>query len=177
MKVQFYILGLLIRYGPQHGYRLKQIIQTQISDFAQIKLPNIYYHLEKMNHDGYVSAESEKDGNRPEKTVFSVTEKGKRFFQNLLKEMMKDDLNFEFPMDGVIYFRDYVSEQEFEAAVDHSIQACREKLNSIMTHHEETLKIISPAAWKETNAIFDHHIYHVKAELDWLLELKKGLVK
>lgn len=47
MKVPFYILGLLMRYGPQHGYNIKQLVSDGISDFAKIKLPTIYYHLKK----------------------------------------------------------------------------------------------------------------------------------
>jgi DNA-binding PadR family transcriptional regulator len=60
--IPFYILGLLQRFGPQHGYQLKKIIGEQLSDFTQIKLPTIYYHLEKMEADGLLAANSEKPG-------------------------------------------------------------------------------------------------------------------
>uniref|UniRef100_UPI000AEE63EC PadR family transcriptional regulator n=1 Tax=Clostridium sp. NkU-1 TaxID=1095009 RepID=UPI000AEE63EC len=65
--IPLYILGLLQRYGPQHGYQIKKIIAEQLSDFTQIKLPTIYYHLEKMETDGLLSANREKSGSRPEK--------------------------------------------------------------------------------------------------------------
>ena len=68
--ILIYILGLLIRFGPQHGYQLKKTIAGQLADFTQIKLPNIYYHLEKMQMEGLVSASTEKDTGRPEKTVY-----------------------------------------------------------------------------------------------------------
>jgi len=50
------ILGLLQRFGPQHGYYIKKLISEELADFTQIKLPTIYYHLEKMNADGLLFA-------------------------------------------------------------------------------------------------------------------------
>ena len=69
MIIPFYILGLLQRFGPQHGYQIKKIISEQLADFTQIKLPVIYYHLEKMTQDELISPDCEKNGNRPEKTL------------------------------------------------------------------------------------------------------------
>lgn len=175
MEVQFYILGLLIRYGPQHGYRLKQIVKTQISDFTQIKLPNIYYHLDKMNKDGYVTAETDKDGNRPEKTVYSITDKGKQYFNELMKVMLKEDTRLTFPLDGAIFFRERTNDSEFFNALDDAIQTYQQKLEALLHHRDETIKIIPSIARKETDAIFNHHIRHMKAELEWLQETKKGL--
>ncbi len=40
-----YILGIIKRHGPIHGYDIKQILDEHVSDFVHIKLPNIYYHL------------------------------------------------------------------------------------------------------------------------------------
>ncbi|WP_243158096.1 PadR family transcriptional regulator [Aminipila terrae] len=105
MKIQFYILGLLLRYGPQHGYMLMQKVEEQISDFAHIKLPAIYYHLDKLNQNGYISAACQKDGNRPEKTVYSITAEGEKYFDGLLKKMQAEELKLELPFDGIIFFR------------------------------------------------------------------------
>ncbi len=80
MKIPFYILGLLQRFGPQHGYQIKKIIAEQLADFTQIKLPTIYYHLERMAADGLLSANLEKDSRRPEKTTYTITGKGKTAF-------------------------------------------------------------------------------------------------
>ena len=63
--IPLYVLGLLQRYGPQHGYQLKKNISEELEDFTQIKLPSIYYHLEGMAKNGLLSASSEKTDNRP----------------------------------------------------------------------------------------------------------------
>jgi DNA-binding PadR family transcriptional regulator len=79
--IPLYILGLLQRFGPQHGYQIKKIIADQLADFTQIKLPTIYYHLEKMQAGGLLSVTSEKPGGRPEKSVYAVTKRASARFR------------------------------------------------------------------------------------------------
>jgi DNA-binding PadR family transcriptional regulator len=67
--VPVYILGLLLRFGPQHGYQIKKLVSEYLSDFTQIKLSLIYFHLEKMHKDGLLQAVQDKNTNRPKKTV------------------------------------------------------------------------------------------------------------
>ena len=55
--IPLYILGMLLRYGPQHGYQIKKLLAEQLADFTDIKLPTIYYHLEKMEASGLITAE------------------------------------------------------------------------------------------------------------------------
>lgn len=173
MKVQFYILGLLLRYGSQHGYRLKQTVEENISDFAQIKLPTIYYHLERLEEKGCVLASFDKDGNRPEKTIYTITEKGEKYFYTLLKKIYAEGFRLELPLDGVLFFRDQINNEEFVKIISHARQTAAEKLKQVTAHRDATLGLVPDSAKAETQAIFDHHICHLKAELQWLMEQEK----
>lgn len=175
MKVQFYILGLLLRYGAQHGYRLKQIVEEQISDFTDIKLPTIYYHLEKMKESGYITANIDKDGNRPEKTVYTITDEGKKYFDILLKNMQVEELGRQLPLDGAIFFHERISEDDFFSMIKNAIQITEQKLENVMIHRDAILKIIPKESKKDTKAIFSHHIHHLEAELEWLKEQEKEM--
>lgn len=175
MKVQFYILGLLLRYGPQHGYRLKQKVEEGISDFAQIKLPTIYYHLDKMKENGYVSASSEKDQNRPEKTVYSITENGEKYFYTLQKKMEVEELNFEFSLDGIIYFHERIDMDEYSLVIKNTRRRVEAELGRIEARRDSTLCVIPREDRTSASAIFNHHIYHLKAELEWLKEQEKEI--
>ena len=66
--IPLYILGLLLRFGPQHGYQIKKLLEEQLEDFTQIKLPTVYYHLEKMEAAGLIEAHRDRQGARPENT-------------------------------------------------------------------------------------------------------------
>lgn len=74
--IPLYILGLLLRFGPQHGYQIKKLLEEQLEDFTQIKLPTVYYHLEKMEAAGLIEAHRYRQGARPEKTVYRVSDAG-----------------------------------------------------------------------------------------------------
>ena len=175
MKTQFYILGLLLRYGPQHGYLLKQTVEEQISDFAQIKLPTIYYNLEKLAERGYVSAAFQKDGNRPEKMVYSITEEGEKYFNILLKKMQAEELHMELPLDGALFFRERIDTKEFADSIKNSIRTFEDKLNRVIAHRDNVMQTIPDVGRANAQAIFSHSIYHLRAELDWLKEIEKGL--
>ena len=66
-----------------HGYALKQILSERASDFARIKMSNIYYHFEKMEKQGLVQVSYEKEGKRPGRQVYSITPEGEKTFLKL----------------------------------------------------------------------------------------------
>ncbi|MDP4093922.1 MAG: PadR family transcriptional regulator [Bacillota bacterium] len=168
--IPLYILGLLQRYGPQHGYKIKKIISEQLSDFTQIKLPTIYYHLEKMAADGTLSSSNEKDGSRPEKTIYYITEKGIEAFQNMLKDLLVFDYHPSFPSDGVFYFSDYLEVSDITVHLDTYIKKLNKIITSIQNHKNETLLFVPDEMKTMVNIIFSHHERHYQAELDWASE-------
>ena len=176
MKIPFYILGLLLRYGPQSGYDLKQIIERNIADFAKIKLPTIYYHLDKLNDKGFVTYMTDKDGNRPEKQIYSISETGKSYFHELYNKMLMDNNEFEFSIDGILYFKDSISNEDLIQALLTKKQNLISKLEMLQNHKRKTLdsmkdkKVLFCA-----DAIFEHHIVHYTAELQWIEYLITGI--
>jgi DNA-binding PadR family transcriptional regulator len=177
MKIPFYILGLLQRYGPQHGYKLKQIIEETISDFAKIKLPTIYYHLDKLKDKGYVTEVLDKDGNRPEKFVYDITSSGKKYFDGLFVKLLEEDYSPEFSLDGILYFSENIDTDELLKAFNNKKKLLLEKIEKVKKHKVSTLSIINQKGRFSTEAIFDHHIYHLEAELEWIEKNIKGLEK
>lgn len=175
MKVPFYILGILLRYGPQSGYSIKDIIEKTVSDFAKIKLPNIYYHLDKLKFKEYVSYIWDKDGARPEKTVYSITAKGKEYFQTLLLKQLEENVLFEFSLDGVLYFADNIDKNVLLTSLKLKRDTICEKLKLLQLHKEDNLKSLNENALTYASSIFDHHIIHFKAELTWLDKTIEGL--
>jgi Predicted transcriptional regulators len=167
LSIPFYILGLLQRFGPQHGYQIKKIISEQLADFTQIKLPVIYYHLEKMSEEGLLNAECEKNGSRPEKTVYSVTEKGREQFLVLLEQMLDSEYRPVFSTDGIFYFSEFTG-------TEHIVQKLRvytEKISlgikAIEKHRDETAAYIPEAYRSSAEIIFTHHLLHFRAEREW----------
>ena len=80
MSLQHAILGLL-SYKPTTGYDIKQIIDKNISYIWSAKLSQIYRDLGSLENKGYVTTRIEKQENRPDKKIYSVTEAGEKALQ------------------------------------------------------------------------------------------------
>jgi DNA-binding PadR family transcriptional regulator len=168
--IPLYILGLLQRYGPQHGYQIKKIISEQLADFTQIKLPAIYYHLEKMAENGLLSAECEKSGSRPEKTVYSVTEKGKQKFTVLLEQQLSLEYRPLFSSDSVFYFSEYLDTAHASAHLKDYCTQLDNTIQAIEKHRTESMSFIPEPYQPSADIIFCHHLTHYRAERSWAEE-------
>jgi DNA-binding PadR family transcriptional regulator len=175
--VPLYILGLLKRYGPQHGYQIKKTVAESLSDFTQIKLPTIYYHLAKMAADGLLSASSEKPGARPEKTVYTMTEKGEAAYRGMIKRLLEEEYRPAFSNDGIFYFSDHCRPAEIVEYLRTYTGDLKEKLGVIDRHLEETMRHVPDEAKIMVGILFSHHVRHYIAELDWAEEALRDLTQ
>lgn len=161
------ILGLLLRGGPQHGYRIRKAVEEGLADFTQIKLPTIYYHLERMEAEGLLNAAHEKPGSRPEKTVYTVTKKGEQAFQALLAQALDFSYRPVFHGDLALYFADCLQPGQLEKSLsEHAarLECAREALRA---HRAQAMLQLPCHAQTTAGILFDHHDAHLRAELDW----------
>ncbi|BAK98686.1 putative PadR family transcriptional regulator [Oscillibacter valericigenes Sjm18-20] len=165
--IPLYILGLLLRFGPQHGYQIKKLLEEQLKDFTQIKLPTVYYHLEKMESAELIIAHSDKQGARPEKTVYQVSDTGACKFKELLTKSLQIEYRPTFDIDGTFYFSDVLESGSLTKSLTTHITNMKHILSGLEAHRKETLEHIPDAYKTSANIIFEHHILHYKAELSW----------
>jgi DNA-binding PadR family transcriptional regulator len=167
MLIPLYILGLLIRVGPQHGYQIKKIFEEQLSDFTQIKLSNIYYHLEKMEKEGLLVASVEKNSIRKEKTIYSITDQGQSSFYQFLNEFLEFEYQPVFASDAVFYFSSQIERRVILESLKRHIEHMRVRLGIISKHRMEGQQFLPEEAQEMALIIFSHHEQHYQAELDW----------
>jgi DNA-binding PadR family transcriptional regulator len=175
VKIPAYILGFLRRYGPLHGYKLKGLLSDMVSDFTSIKLPTIYYHLEKMEQKGFIAAQREQEGNRPERSVYTITPEGESVFNSMLLASLKEKYRPEFDIDTSLYFMDSVDMKDLKKSLNTHIINCQETLSYLEKHREKVLSFIPEEAHSSARALFSHHELHYKAELQWLKETLENL--
>lgn len=165
--IPLYILGLLLRFGSQHGYQIKKLMEEQLEDFTQIKLPTVYYHLEKMEAAGLITARRDRQGTRPEKTVYEVSDAGGDKFKELLTQTLQIKYRPNFDIDGTFYFSDHLDNTALAGSLSAHITGLQKSLEVIQVHRAETLNHIPDAYRVSAEIIFNHHILHYQAELLW----------
>ncbi len=165
--IPLYILGMLLRYGPQHGYQIKKMISEQLSDFTDIKLPAIYYHLEKMEAGGLITAQAVKEGVRPEKRVYAISEAGVERFQQLLRRTLDLQYRPSFEVDSALFFSDYTDDAEFLLALECHVSNLNDSLQRIASHRQEVVPNLPSPMRSSADLIFAHHELHYQAERSW----------
>lgn len=88
--IDLMVLGIL-KYKPLNAYELVRVVDVyKINKWIKITAPSIYQNLKKMHKKEYLSSSTEKDGEMPEKTIYSITEKGEEYFTKLMLKNSKD---------------------------------------------------------------------------------------
>ncbi len=158
MVQQLILLGIL-QEGKMHGYRLNEYVTHAMNLYTDIKKSKVYYTLEKLGKDGYVEYETEREGKRPERRVYQITEKGKIFFLQLLSENLGAFARSYFNDDVGIAFMDKLSTQEV-----------RELLEKKRVMIQSTLKQFKdvPDHGGNWRYVINHNVAHLEADLTWI---------
>jgi len=101
------LLGLL-KESPKHGYEIKKKIKEILFLFAGIDLKSIYYPLMVLEKKGMVVKHADKQGRRPERFIYALTEKGEVRFTELLNKSFLDFKRPEFSLDLSLFFLNYI---------------------------------------------------------------------
>src|SRR5215472_12903391 len=107
------ILGMLLR-GPLYGYELHRIVRAHGELYADLKKANLYYLLEQLAKDGFLSvtAEAGTRGARGERLVYTLTEQGRKHFLQLLRETVTSYEPVHIGVDTAIVFLSTLQPEE-----------------------------------------------------------------
>jgi DNA-binding PadR family transcriptional regulator len=99
------LLGYLFD-GPKHGYELYKEISDPmgIGGVWRVKIGKMYSILRKLESQGFISATSERDGNRPPKNTLFLTKKGKNIFNKWMRTPIKHGRDIRILFLMKIYF-------------------------------------------------------------------------
>lgn len=81
------VLLSLLAERPMHGYQANaELERREIRDWANVSLPQVYYSLKKLAHEGLLRAsESTEPLDGPERSTFETTEKGREALADALE--------------------------------------------------------------------------------------------
>lgn len=158
MERQLLILGLLLDEN-MHGYQLNEHIEHTLGFFSDLKKSTLYYTLDKLEKQGCVRAQTEQEGNRPERRVYEVTEAGRAYFLDLLRRTLGDFAHTTYGADIAVMFMD-----QLPAAERHYLLRDKRQKAQVALDHLREL----PPHGGSVQHVIAHHIIHLEAEIDWL---------
>lgn len=163
------ILGFVSR-RPTYGHEIKQRIATTYAErWVRISQPHIYYVLEKLKKAKYLTSREEKVGNTPPRTVYTITEQGRRALETMLRsdKFLQEDYSLDFYVVlAMLGYTRSLSHQESIAII--------EKRKKVVDGLVTAIPDLSgdSSVWNRFGpigqAIFEHHLKALKTELRWL---------
>ena len=83
--VDLMLLGSLMDCH-MNAYELKKRMEdANVKDWVKISSPAIYKNLVRLRKRGYLDAKVVREGEMPEKTIYTVNEEGHRYFRRLME--------------------------------------------------------------------------------------------
>ncbi|GAB3394073.1 PadR family transcriptional regulator [Humibacter soli] len=91
------VLGLLLE-RPMHPYEMFQTFITRSEDhIVKVRPGSLYHAVERLERDGLVRAiGTEREGNRPERTTYEITDVGRDRMLERVTEML-GEWKYEYP--------------------------------------------------------------------------------
>lgn len=90
MSLQIFILGRL-HEQDYHPYDIKKSINNAGENLVRVTDGNLYYNFEALQKKGYVQkVNTVQNDNRPEKTNYAITEKGKQALKDMIYKSFKN---------------------------------------------------------------------------------------
>ena len=158
MTQQLLILGILLG-GKMHGYRINEYVTHAMNLYTDLKKSKVYYTLDRLEKDSYVQYEIEKEGKRPERRVYQITDTGKSYFIELLRTHLGDFTRTYYVDDIGVAFMDQLS----NTVVYQLLIKKREKIEATLKQFRDV-----PDHGANWRYVIKHNITHLEADLAWV---------
>lgn len=131
MSVKYAILGLL-HYKDMHGYRIKELIESDFGHMWSINHGQIYQTLKKLEHDGLVDMVevSPSSNGGPHKKSYSITEAGKDEFARWLATSPERPMILRDPFLTRFVFFDFGDREDALRIIEEQIALYEKQLES-----------------------------------------------
>ena len=172
--IDLIVLGIL-KKEPMSAYDIQKLVEYRnISKWVKISTPSIYKKVIQLEEKGYISSHTEKEGKMPEKSVYSLTEKGKQQFEKLMIEISCKPINIFLDFNAVIVNLDSMPRERQQECLDN----IENSMAVLKTYLEENI------ALKKSNddipitgmAVLQQQYILAQAIEEWICTLKRNLV-
>ena len=170
MSMKLVILGLLME-ANRHTYEIRQTMKERgMTNYMKLQDGSLYYAMDQLHKDGLVEAlEVVRDTNRPEKTIYQITEAGKRKFQELLSHQLHEEIKHYHPLYVALPFTVHGDQAKIADILEHKILEQKMIMNKMKSLYNEHLNIVPRVVLQMMVGSYKRAF----TELKWLEELQR----
>ncbi|WP_377864576.1 PadR family transcriptional regulator [Bacillus sp. R86525] len=165
MSMKLVILGLLLE-GDKHPYEVQHIMkERQMDCYIKYAKGSLYYAFEQLEKQGAISVTHiVRDTNRPDKTIFHITEEGKALFHTLLLKQFEAKNQIYKPIYSALSFAHFSDEQELVPILEKKRDDTTLYLHTMQTIYDHNKQLVPRAQLYILQSVIEH----INVELRWL---------
>lgn len=169
-NIDLILLGL-IKQNPQSAYDIKKNIEYRnISKWVRISEQSIYKKVLQLEEKKYITSYKKKEGNMPDKAIYTITDKGNAYFNKLMNDISQKDISIFLDFNTIIVNLDLVDGEQKNILVSNiknKILEFKKVLNEKYLQREHIPEV--------GKAIFKQQIDLISSLEKWVIEFEKSL--
>jgi len=165
-----------LKERPMHPYEIAFQMRTRgLEQTIKLNYGSLYSVIEALQRDGYIVVrETQRDGRRPERTVYAITDKGTAVFLDWLRTILATPVN-DFPQLGAgLSFAAHLSPDDMASL-------CRERIHALTDTTGELHYVLEAMEDRGLNRLFsievEYHLSQRQSELRWMNDLLKDITE
>lgn len=173
MTMKLVILGLLLE-RDMHPYEITLVMRERNYDhMMKLQMGSLYYAVDKLGQEGYIEArEVIRSSDRPDKTIYRITDKGKALFEQLILQQIKKTDQIFNPLYLALALSRHIDQDKVEQRLAERIREIEHQVNFAYQVYEEHISIVSRSALHLMYGRYEHSL----TELKWLKRLYEDVV-
>jgi DNA-binding PadR family transcriptional regulator len=164
-STRLFLLAELLRRGNAHGHELRReakIGRTEL--WADVGVGSIYTTLRRLTDEGLVEpVRTERPGRLPERTIYTITDEGRRELRVLRDEFLRTVELPPDPFDLGLAVADDVPAVELVAIIDDRIRALELRIGQFEHQQDAAREYLD----ERDRELFAHWISRLRAEIAW----------
>jgi DNA-binding PadR family transcriptional regulator len=162
---RLFVLGALAKRGPMYGHQVRRNARIDRSDlWSDVRPGSLYGALHRLAAEGLIEPlRTEQSGNLPARTVYAITEEGRRELRALRAEALCDVGLRPDPVDLAVAMSGDLDEDTLRGYVEDRIKAL--SVQAAQFSHERE------RAWPDQTVaddlVIEHARLRLEAEVTW----------
>ncbi|MFC5469530.1 PadR family transcriptional regulator [Cohnella suwonensis] len=170
MSIKLLVLGLLLE-KERHPYDIRQTIKGRNWDQTfRVKDGSLYYAVDQLRQDGFIEVSETipvPGDNRPDKTVYRITESGKAQMLDMLYAQMGQIFYPQHPLFMTLPFVRHMDLGRVEELVQKQLESCKGRIE----HIESVLDIKREKLPRGSVILIEGVLRFNRTEKEWLEDM------
>jgi DNA-binding PadR family transcriptional regulator len=163
----------LLNERPMHPYELAATMRSRHYDeFVRLNFGSLYHTVEVLERDGWiVPAEREKEGRRPERTIYRLTDSGRGVLLWVIGDIVSQPRREYQHFSAGLMFMHHLKAGDAARLLEQRAQ----KLQEVVTKLSRLLDELSSTHGRLSLIELEHKIALIEAERAWVRKVAKEI--